>query len=323
MINKRTFFSAIAIFGAALFFYFGLVLLPVSSVPEILEFKVSPGDGFSEIARRLEEKKIIRSASAFRVVSFISGSATRLKPGNYFLSTASSTPEIISKLVNGARREVEVQIPDGASVYLIDKILSDSGVLSQGEFISYIFSLSQRAEGKLFPDTYRFFIKSSPEKVFEKMQTNFREKALPVLAAEPKKIEENLILASLLEKEVPDSYERRIVAGILKKRLAQEMRLEVDATICYVKQRLNASYVPCYPLTESDFKIESPYNTYLNKGLPPGPIGSPGLDAIQAAMNPLESDYWFYLSDPKTKKTIFSRTLDEHSRNRVKYLSGK
>ncbi len=317
---KRVILTTLGVLGSAGFFYFALALRPAFPDSGLLEFKVAPGDGFSEIAERLEKKEVVRSAFAFKVFSVVSGAAPRLKPGNYLLSPASSTVEIISELTAGAHREVEVRIPDGASVYLIDKILSDAGVLPAGEFWGYVFSLPEKAEGKLFPDTYRFFLESSPEEVFRKMNENFREKALPVLENGPEKMEENLILASLLEKEVPDGDERRVVAGILRKRLTAGIPLQVDATVCYVKQRLNQSYVPCYPLTDSDLKIDSAYNTYLAKGLPPGPIGSPGLEAIRAAMEPVESPYWFYLSDPATGKTIFAKTLEEHAANRARYL---
>jgi UPF0755 protein len=317
---KRRMLAALGILGAAGIFYLVLAVRPAASFADPLEFVVAGGDGFSEIAARLEKLGIIRSRFAFEVLALISGSAPRFKPGTYILSPAASSWEIISQLTAGAERETQVTIPDGASVYLIDKILSDAGVLPAGEFRNYVLSLPEMAEGKLFPDTYRFFLNSSPEEVFRKMRDNFERKALPVLAAEPEKAEENLIFASLLEKEVPDTNERRLVAGILKKRLAAGIPLQVDATICYLKQRLRNEYLPCYPLTDFDFGINSPYNTYLNKGLPPGPIGSPGLDAIRAAMNPVDSPYWFYLSDPKTNRTVFAKTLEEHTINRAKYL---
>jgi UPF0755 protein len=151
--------------------------------------------------------------------------------------------------------------------------------------------------------------------VIGRLEENFRKKAAPLLALDPGKERENLILASLIEKEVPDSDERRLVAGILKKRLSYEIPLQVDAAFCYIKKP------PCHPITAEDLTIDSPYNTYKYKGLPPGPISNPGEDAIRAVINPMPSDYWFYLSDPETRRTIFARTLDEHRQNRVKYLS--
>lgn len=307
--------------AATLFFCFVLALRPASpGSAEIIGFSISAGDGFWETSARLKASGIIRSAYAFRILALASGAAPRLKPGKYILSPASGGWEIISELVSGENREISVTIPDGASIYLIDKILSEAGVLRPGEFLTYVFSSKEKAEGKLFPDTYRFFLDSSPEEVFQKMNGNFRVKALPFLEAEPEKADENLILASLLEKEVPDSAERRIVAGILKKRLAAGMPLQVDATVCYVKQRLRGEYVPCYPFNPDDFNLRSEYNTYLNRGLPPGPIGNPGLGAIRDAMSPKESPYWYYLSDPATGKTIFSKTLEEHAANRARYL---
>lgn len=318
--RKKLIACAVLTAGALLFFYFALVLRPVAGEAELVEFRVRSGDGFGEISERLTGDGLVRSKFAFRAVSLVSGAAPRLKPGEYLLSAASSTLEIVSQLVGGASREVEVRIPDGASLYQIDRVLSDAGVLPEGEFLGYVFSLPDNQEGKLFPDTYRFFLESSPEEAFRKLHDNFRDKALPVLERAPQELEENLILASLVEKEVPDYEERRVVAGILIKRLRAGIPLQVDATVCYVKQRLNGNYVPCYPLTESDLKISSPYNTYLNKGLPPGPIGSPELEAINAAMDPVDSPYWFYLSDPETHKTIFAGTLEEHAANRARYL---
>jgi UPF0755 protein len=106
----------------------------------------------------------------------------------------------------------------------------------------------------------------------------------------------------------------------MKKRMNVGMKLQMDATLCYMKEVVAQAPLPCYPLTSLDFKYDSPYNTYLYKGLPPGPIGNPGTSSIRAALNPRPSPYWFYLSDPLTKRTVFSETLDEHEDNRVKYL---
>jgi UPF0755 protein len=148
---------------------------------------------------------------------------------------------------------------------------------------------------------------------------NFDHRAAPLLAADPARAERNLILASILESEVPDQEERRIVAGILIKRVAAGIPLQVDASICYIKEGLRPE-APCEPITALDKKIESPYNTYLNSGWPPGAISNPGVLAIKATLDPVESPYWYYLSDPLTDKTIFAKTLDEHLANQLKYL---
>ena len=125
----------------------------------------------------------------------------------------------------------------------------------------------------------------------------------------------------MIQKEVASSTDEAIVTGILEKRLAAGMPLDIDATICYIKQQQNpTSTKGCYPLAANDYKIDSPYNTYLHKGLPPTPIGNPGADALQAALHPQSSTYWYYLSDPKTGKTIYAATLAQQQANQRKYL---
>lgn len=292
---------------------------PAAKTGELESIEVRPGEGFREISRQLEERGIIRSDASFQIYALATGSATDLKAGEYQLAPTMSVPEIVQTLVSGENREVEVLIPEGASIYQVDKILSEARVTTKGAFLVYAKSQAEPVEGRLFPDTYRFYRDSEPADILEKMEDNFEEKTKGVLSSGEKGREE-LIVASYLEKEVPDGRDRRVVAGIIAKRLQEEMYLQLDASVCYVKQIQAGEYVPCAPITAADLKTNSKYNTYLYKGLTPGPIGSPGLDAIKAAQEPLQTAYWFYISDPETKETIFSRTLDEHSQNRVKYL---
>ncbi len=205
--------------------------------------------------------------------------------------------------------KVVVTIKEGATVGDINKLLRGKGVLTE--------DLPQYLEGYLFPDTYEFFVPSSAAAVEAKFGENFNQKVrtiIPVGLSE-KDLKEILTQASLVEREVPDSFERKIVAGIMMKRLKNNIPLQLDASLCYGKDS------PCFPITESDKKAGSPFNTYLYSGLPPHPISNPGVDAILAVLNPVTTPYWFYLSDPKSKKTIFSKTLDEHNDNVVKYLN--
>lgn len=306
----------IAVFlAASSWFVYELKPVGGSSNPERTEIK--PGDGFLGIADGLKSSGLIRSALVFKIASVITGSWGRLKPGVYELNPTMSSPHILKILLQG-REEIEVMIPEGSTVIEIDKLLSDKGILPSGALVSCTSSNS--LEGKLFPDTYRFFKNSATAEVIDKFLINFKLKAGSLLSGETGENERNLILASLIEKEVPDFKDRQIVAGILIKRLKQGIPLQVDSSICYVKELIKEAPVYCYPLTALDLKIKSPYNTYLNRGLPPGPIGNPGLSAISAALTPLPSSYLYYLSDPATGKTIFSLTLDEHYKNSVKYL---
>lgn len=213
--------------------------------------------------------------------------------------------------------DVTVTIPEGMTAIEIDRVLAEQGITPAGS----VLAIAQRddLEGYLFPDTYRFQPASDPEAVVRRLRQTFEQKAAPLLPADEAEAMETLIVASLLEKEVPDPAERRIVAGIIEKRREAGMPIQLDATICYLKQ-LASSTESCYPITRIDLTIASPYNTYLYRGLPPGPIGNPGVGALTASLEPQASPYWFYLSDPETKRTIFSQTNEEHNANRAKYL---
>ncbi len=336
---KKTFLSVVfaVVFASAVVFsalasYFFYILKSAVYFEQPIRFSVETGSGLNEIAASLEESGVIKSDVLFKWYAVFRRSAHRLKPGEYVFAGNLNIPEILEMLTAGARREARVTIPEGATVREIDAFLASSGVTREGAienfdfkkleadypFLSVAFSL----EGYLFPDTYRFFLNSSPEAVVRKFLDNFRKKAAPVLEAaggldSEKSFRDNVIIASLIEKEVPEYADRRLVAGILLKRLKAGMPLQVDATVCYAKSR---SFENCHPLNKEDFKIDSEFNTYRNKGLPPAPVSNPGVEAMKAAVNPRESDYWYYLSDPATQKTIFSETLEKHNENRAKYL---
>ncbi len=302
----------------SILFYFGYSLGAVSDSPQPSKvFEIKTGEGFRSIVDRLEYDELIRSRAAFKALSIVTGSAFKLKPGSYKLSSSMTSYGILNELILGSHPEVAATIPEGSNVYEIDKILSENGITKKGDFISTV--LKRKLEGRLFPDTYKFFIDSSPEEVVDKFLDNFDFKTKDLSGREVK--DEDLVLASLLEKEVPDLEDQRVVAGILKKRLEAGIPLQVDATICYIKAALSPNQdVNCYPLSPLDFKINSPYNTYLNRGLPPGPIGNPGVSAMESALNPKASPYLFYLSDPATRKTVFAKTLEEQIKNKARYL---
>lgn len=285
----------------------------------MVTIEVPDGSGVFDIAESVSAAGLTRSSAAFVAYTTLSGTTRDLKPGRYTFQATARTPEVVRALVAGPSNEVEVTIIEGSTLWDIDKTLAASGVLPKGALIARVLATSTPLEGKLFPDTYRFYVSSTADAVIGKFLENFKEKTAPLLAGRPNDGEADLIMASLLEREVRSFPDRQVVAGILAKRLTVGMALQVDATICRIKEERNPE-TNCYPLTPLDFKMNSPYNTYLHKGLPPGPIGNPGIEAIRAALNPVDSPYWFYLSDPKTGKTVFSQTLDRHEENRVKYL---
>jgi UPF0755 protein len=302
--------------GAVGFFLYGLTPIGARADAAPAIFEIKQGEGFHEIITGLAHAGIVRSSFATEALSLLNGSAFHLQPGLYRLNATMSPWAVLGELSKNAAGETTITIPEGANLYQIDAILAKALVIRRGDLVN--FHDAGNLEGKLFPDTYRFYTNSPIGDVVKAMLDNFDAKAAPIMAQDGADAPNDLILASILEKEVSNSDDRRIVAGILWKRLRAGMPLQVDATVCYAMQIGT-------PLSEPgcgtiDLKIDSPYNTYLYKGLPPGPIGNPGISAIQAALTPTSSPYWFYLSDPKTGKTIFAKTLDEQHQNTVKYL---
>jgi UPF0755 protein len=310
--------------AAGIFFYELAPLHRSDTTTQVFEIK--QGDGFRTVADHLYSDNLIHSPKAFDLFALIGGRALTLKPGLYRLDPAMSVSQMLDMFSGGDAGEATVTIPEGSNIFEVDRILSAALIIHAGDLIN--FHDDGNLEGKLFPDTYQFYTNANIKDVVGEFTDNFNAKALPLLNVAPKNSQRDLILASILEKEVPSSTDQKLVAGILLKRLAAGMPLDVDATVCYAKLLENQASRPaasqvaqaCYPLTALDFKIDSPYNTYLYRGLPPGPIGNPGVSAIMAAIHPVVSPYWYYLSDPKTGKTIFAKTLDEQTQNRVKYL---
>jgi UPF0755 protein len=180
-------------------------------------------------------------------------------------------------------------------------------------------------EGYLFPDTYRFFSDARADEIIVKMLENFDKKLTPKMrediAAQGRSIFEIVTMASLIEKEAPINYasgenhDAKIISGIFWNRLKNGQALQSCATLAYVLGENKPQY------SEADTKVNSPFNTYLNKGLPPAPIANPGILAIEAAIYPIDNEYNYFLTPAGTKKIIFSRTYEEHLINKNKYLN--
>ncbi|MEK7583193.1 MAG: endolytic transglycosylase MltG [Patescibacteria group bacterium] len=210
--------------------------------------------------------------------------------------------------------DVAVTIPEGTNLADIDRLISEAKIASSSIFLTPAFLAR---EGTFFPDTYRFDRGSTAQEIYARFEENFAAKC----DASCKKA---ITLASILEKEVQTLGDMRIVAGIIEKRLAVGMPLQLDATVaygvCYAKFIKNIYCDVSQVNIVDNIRKDSAYNTYTRTGLPVGPISNPGLKAIDAAQHPVSSDYWYYLS-AKDGTTIFSRTLAEHNRARAKYLN--
>lgn len=207
---------------------------------------------------------------------------------------------------------VAVTLPEGFNVYQIASTLQAAGIVPREEFLKEAIS----EEGFLFPDTYEFFKDSKPKVIIAKMKKNFEEKTsifTEDIGKQGKGARDIVIMASLLEEEAALEEDRKLISGILWKRISLGMPLQVDAALTYATGRSS------HKLTDADLALDDPYNTYKYKGLPAGPISNPGIGAIEAAINPTSSSYLYYLSDSKGV-IHYAKTFEEHKLNKTRYL---
>jgi UPF0755 protein len=279
-------------------------------------FLINKGESFSSVANRLEKEGFIRSALIFHFIAWREQSINKIQAGDFRLNPQSS-PETIAQNITKGTLDIWVTLLEGWRREEIAQKLSSQGLTAfkTDEFLA----LTKNLEGRLFPDTYLIPREATAEKIVNILTQNFQKKVSEV-------DKDTLVMASIIEREIRNSQDRKIISGILWKRLKNNWPLQADATVQYAVasskcKLLNANCSDWWPhnLTKQDLAIKSAYNTYLNQGLPPAPIANPGLGAIEAAMAPLSSDYWFYLSD-SDGVTHYARTDQEQAQNIQKYL---
>ena len=311
------------------YFFYGLQPADGNSLKE--EIIIEKGDGVKEIGARLSQKSLIKSIAVFKMYTLLTGKAQRFQPGAYEISNMMSVPQIVGEITSSKRNDVLVTITEGSALRDIASTLEVAGVIKdKDDFIDFpvdslevdypFLTHSDSLEGFLFPETYYFEKNSSPEEVVRKMLNVFDKKVWPLIS-ESRNWYDILILASYLEREVPEFENRQLVAGILQKRISLKMPLQVDATLSYAKCGGELKKCKNIKVLRSDIDMISPYNTYKHTGWTPTPISNPGEAAISAALSPKSSLYLYYLSSPETYETFFSKTLSEHNEKRNKYLS--
>ncbi|OHB22466.1 MAG: hypothetical protein A2939_02805 [Parcubacteria group bacterium RIFCSPLOWO2_01_FULL_48_18] len=339
--KKSLFFAGAAVLGiCALCFsyFFYLVYAPLFSPgAQTTRFTVAKGDGLRDIAFRLRETGVIRSRLVFELYAVAAGHGAYLKPGVYELDSGMSIATISKVLYDGQENTIRLVIPEGLTLKDIEEKLVANGIIEAGAFEHFpvetlgsqygFLAAAQSLEGFLFPDTYEFFLGGDLREITMKFLGRFSQKTkhiykeeFVVLGGTPVSFYEVLTMASLIEREVLTDKDRRIVSGILWKRFGAGMPLQVDASLSYAKCLGKLSSCDKRLVARADLDIDSPFNTYKFSGLPLAPIANPGISAIEAALEPAPSAFWYYLSDPKTGDTIFSKTLDEHNENRAVYL---
>ncbi|HOJ39596.1 MAG TPA: endolytic transglycosylase MltG [bacterium] len=304
---KKWWFISLVVVAAGWVVVSIVTLPPRLKEPKLVEIPEKATAG--EIAKLLKEENIIRHASWFLFLTNRWRVQEKLQAGIYEFSGRTALKTVIRKLVQGQIALIKITVPEGATCRDIGAILERRRVISQKDFEE--FARKRQLEGFLFPDTYLFPVNVSVETVVNRMLENFHgqfsklygQEKVELTAAEMKKV---VTVASIVEKEAETDSERPVIASVLYNRLKKRLPLQVCATVEYALGKHKAR------LSHQDLKVKSPYNTYLHRGLPPGPICNPGKKSLQAALKPARTDFLFFVTRGDGTHH-FSRTFAEHA----------
>ncbi|NET57843.1 MAG: endolytic transglycosylase MltG [Symploca sp. SIO2E6] len=294
---------------------------------QAIQIQIRRGTTSGQIGNDLEAAGLVRSAQAWRLWSYwmrLQEPGGSFKAGTYKLSPTQPLAEIAQKIWHGEVMQLSFTIPEGWSLQQMGTYFESLGYFSRREFITAAGKIPQEQypwlpkelphlEGYLYPDTYKLSSdRVTPEQIIQRMLDRFEEVALPLYQERPDQTKLNLdewvTLASIVEKEAAIASERPLIAGVFTQRLQREMKLEADPTVEY---GLGIRQTADQPLTLAQVKTPSPYNTYLNPGLPPTPIASPSLDSLRAALYPEITDYLYFVARYDGTH-FFSKTLEAH-----------
>lgn len=307
--KKIAFLSVLLL--AALFLW---RLSPPLSFPSGTSIDIPEGAGLHSLAQKLEENNVIRSPFLFRAFAIMMGGERLMKAGDYRMSHPESVFTIAWRVLHGEYdiETVRITVPEGFTAQKISELFDE-----RFQFFDKIEFIAGAQDGYLFPDTYYFPVSASSEFVLKMFKDNFERKVGSLkaeISASGKTFEEILIMASIIEGEVRSSEDMRIVSGILWKRIEIGMPLQVDATFVYLLGKGTKD------LTKDDLKVDSPYNTYQNRGLPPTPISNPGIASIRAALYPAKTNYLYFLTGDDGKMH-YSVTHEEHISKKSRYIN--
>ncbi len=305
--------------------YYNYLLSPVSPNSTDVQkiFVVTPGQPLGTIAANLKKQNLIKNPLAFRLYVAQIGIEKSIQAGDFKISPSESSKQIAQDLTHGAI-DIWVTLPEG--LRLEEQAAKIEEKLKFGQNANYMFDkkeyIKTASEGYMFPDTYLIPKDATAKFVADQLKNTFDEKVGDMLKNSKSKmsVDDIVILASLLEKEAKTSQEKPTIAGIITNRLNIGMALQVDAAVAYAKGYDTAQNTWWPQITTDDYKsVKSPYNTYLSPGLPPGPINSPGIDSIKAALSPEDTDYMYYLHDAKGQ-IHYAKTAQEHNQNIKNFL---
>ncbi len=297
-----------------------LIAISIASFPPFQFQKntvltVAPGATLVEITSNAKKLKIVESRIFLQSLVISLGGERGVQAGDYYFPKPLNVFAVAKMLATGNFNidQVRITIPEGYSRSEISQV---SQTLLPNFSSSVFGDLTKNDEGYLFPDTYFVFPSIATDAYVKLLKDNFNTKISPLLSdivQSGKNKKDIITMASIIEKEAHGDEDRSIISGILWNRINIGMPLQVDATFLYILGKGSSS------LTLDDLKTDSLYNTYLYKGLPPGPIGNPGLESIKAAIFPSATEYLYYLHD-KNGGIHYAKTFEEHKKNKLKYL---
>jgi UPF0755 protein len=312
-------------------------VLLTSTPGEPVLITIQAGQTAQEVGEKLEDEGVISSGLLFRVLVALEGYDQKLLAGDYELEKGMPILEVVERIRRGQTAALVVTIREGLRAEEIAKIMESKKVVSAEDFLqainkwyefSFLYTKPYWAtlEGYLFPDTYFFNRNMTAEEVVEQILKNFDQRVDANLRQEAAvaglSLHTVLTLASIVEREAQVPEERPIIADVFLKRLRRGMPLEADPTVQYALGNDPASIAKYgywkQELTQADLEVNSPYNTYRNMGLPPGPICNPGLASIQAVVRPAQTDYLYFVAK-EDGSHVFAETLEEHLRNIEQY----
>jgi UPF0755 protein len=312
---------------AALALYFAGRAVWQAAQPTHLEHpvivEIAAGSGAQGVAATLADTGILRSRWPFLAWHFLRWPHAKLKAGEYRFEGDVSIGEAYRKLARGDVFYHSLTIPEGFNLFDVADVVEQSGLATGKDFVAAAHNAAliadlapqaQSLEGFLFPDTYHFALHTNAQTIVQTMVTRFRQVFSKLTKGEdlpPSRALQLVTLASLVEKETGKASERPVIAGVFQNRLGLGMPLQCDPTVVYAAILQSAYRGRIYA---SDLRRASPYNTYVNRGLPPGPVANPGLAALEAAARPTRTDFLYFVADTDGGHT-FSRTLAEHQRH--------
>ena len=309
-----------------LLWYLACLFVPPGKGAVVCDLSFPAGSGIRKLASELKASGVIRSSWHFILLTRLRGEAHHLKAGDYRFSDDMTPDIILKKIVSGDVDYRKFTLPEGYSIYQAAELLEQKGYFKKAAFLEKCrdkallarLGLNEAtAEGYLYPATYNLSRNGGEEQLLEQMVGQFN-KAYTARMGGSQKVQrfsrhEIITLASMIEKEAVSADERPLISSVFHNRLRIGMPLQSDPTAVYGVRAFSGK------VSKEDIQRNSPYNTYLNKGLPPGPIGNPGIDAVAAALNPAKSDYLYFVARQDGTHQ-FSKNLADHNNAVVRYL---